>query len=145
MPLLETKRLDSLPPHILQFHLRLDQFDYTICHVPGKQLYTADTLSRAPIPMTTSEYDVTLQELAELCVMRLISQLPASEQRLDVYRKAQTDDPVCATLLQYCQNGWPDKGSVDSVVKPHWEFQSELTVSKGLLLRGNRVVVPKAF
>ena len=39
-----TKHQDSLPAHVLQFCLRLDRFDYTIKHVSGKHLYTADTL-----------------------------------------------------------------------------------------------------
>ena len=34
-PLLGSKFLDSLPPRILRFRLRLMQFDYTISHVPG--------------------------------------------------------------------------------------------------------------
>ena len=48
VPLLSTKHLDDLPPRILRFRLRLMRFDYTISHVPGKLLYTTDTLSRAP-------------------------------------------------------------------------------------------------
>ena len=49
VPLLGSKHLDSLPPRVLRFRLRLARFDYSIEHVPGKLLYTADTLSRAPI------------------------------------------------------------------------------------------------
>ena len=48
VPLLGTKQLDNLPPRILRFRLCLMRFDYTIWHVPGKLLYTADTLSRSP-------------------------------------------------------------------------------------------------
>ena len=48
IPLLSTKNLDTMPPRILRFLLRLARFDYTIRHVPGKEVYTADTLSRAP-------------------------------------------------------------------------------------------------
>ncbi len=48
IPLLNTKCLNCLPPRILRFWLRLARFSYTIHHVPGKLLYTADTLSRAP-------------------------------------------------------------------------------------------------
>ena len=44
VPLLGSKNLDNLPPQILRFRLRLARFDYNICHVPGKLLYTADTL-----------------------------------------------------------------------------------------------------
>ena len=44
VPLLGLKHLDSLPPRILRFRLRLTRFDYTIEHIPGKYLYTAYTL-----------------------------------------------------------------------------------------------------
>ena len=48
VPLLSSKHLDDLPPRILRFRLRLARYDFSIQHVPGKFLYTADTLSRAP-------------------------------------------------------------------------------------------------
>lgn len=49
VPLLGQKSLDLLPPHIFRFRLCMMRFQYTIYHVPGKSLYTADMLSRAPI------------------------------------------------------------------------------------------------
>ena len=64
VPLLGSKHLDSLPPRVLRFRLRLDRFNYLIEHVPGKLLYTADTLSRAPISSTE---DSILEELADGC------------------------------------------------------------------------------
>ena len=48
VPLLSKTHLDRLPPCVLHFRLRLMQFDYSISHVPGKFLYMADALSRAP-------------------------------------------------------------------------------------------------
>ena len=39
VPLLSSKQLDSLPPRVLRFRLRLMWFNYTISHVPGKLLY----------------------------------------------------------------------------------------------------------
>ena len=62
MPLLGVKRLNTLPPPVLRFRLRLNRFSYDIKHVPGKELYTADTLSRAPIPNYTSTDSLVLQE-----------------------------------------------------------------------------------
>ena len=47
VPLLSTKHLDAVPPRVLRFHLRLIRFAYSISHVPGKELNTADALSRA--------------------------------------------------------------------------------------------------
>ena len=58
VPQLGSKNLDSLPPRILRFWPKLARFDYTISHMPGKLLYTADTLSRAPC--TSKENDAEL-------------------------------------------------------------------------------------
>jgi len=52
VPILGCKSLDTLPPHILRFRLRLMRFQYTIQHVPEKTFYTADTLSRVPIELS---------------------------------------------------------------------------------------------
>ena len=74
------KHLDNLPLHVLRFCLRLDRFSYDIKHDPGKELYTEDALSRAPISNQTSSDSIALQKLAEICVMAAISHLPASDQ-----------------------------------------------------------------
>lgn len=53
--LLKSRALDAVPPRILRFRLRLLSFNINIIHTPGKNLITADALSRAPLPMTTTE------------------------------------------------------------------------------------------
>ncbi len=55
-----------MPPRILRFRLRLSKFDYTISHVPGKFLYTADALSRTPVDGIGKE--AILQNEAEAMV-----------------------------------------------------------------------------
>ena len=94
VPLLSSKYLDSHPPRILRFRLRLMRYDYTISHVPGKLLYTADTLSRAP---ATSDPDCkALQEDVELYIECVTHHLPATERKLLEYQRHQAEDPVCA-------------------------------------------------
>ena len=83
VPLLSNKRLESLLPRILCFRLR---YDYTIEHVPGKLLYTADTLSRSPVSVAELR-ELSLQEEAELFAANAIANLPASTQRLDIYKR----------------------------------------------------------
>ena len=141
VPLLGQKHLDTLPPRVLRFRLRLDRFNYNIKHVPGKEMYTADTLSLS----TTSSGDTDLQELAELAMTAVVSHLPASEQRLEEYRTAQQEDPQCKIVLQYCRQGWPTESDVDPTVRAYWDVQGELTECDGMLMRGCRVVVPKSL
>ena len=45
VPLYSNKNLDELPPRILRFRMRLMRFNFTIAHVLGKSLITADALS----------------------------------------------------------------------------------------------------
>ena len=42
--LFSTKLIDELPVYIQRFRTRLMRFDFTIMHVPGKLMYTADSL-----------------------------------------------------------------------------------------------------
>ena len=67
VPLLSTKQLDRLPPRVLRFRLRLARYAYTIEHVPGKLLYTADALSRAPQTSTveTLEFEEEVEAFIE--------------------------------------------------------------------------------
>lgn len=43
--LLSTKDLSELPPRSQRFM----HYSFSICHIPGKELITADALSRAPV------------------------------------------------------------------------------------------------
>ena len=94
IPILSTKHLDDLPPRVLRFRLRLTRFSYSITYVPGKLLYTADTLSRAPQPTQDAE----LQEEAESFVEAITKALPVSDRQLDVYQQAQSEDRICRSI-----------------------------------------------
>ena len=54
VPLLSTKLIDELPLRIQRFRMRLLRYNFSMDHVPGKFLYTADALSRAPIDQDPS-------------------------------------------------------------------------------------------
>ena len=78
--------------------------------------------------------------------MSAVSYLPASKERLETYRIAQLEDPQCQLVRQYCLKGWPGaERDIDPSVRAYWDIQGELTIGDGLLLRGHRIVVPKAL
>lgn len=80
------------------------QFDYSISHVPGKLLYTADTLSRVPLQSEeTNEYDQDMESFLQA----IISHLPASPDHVQDYKDAQARDPICSQLLAFTQQEWP--------------------------------------
>ena len=86
-----------------------------------------------------------MQEIAELCMMSIIKHLSASNQRLEMYEKAQSEDPICQQLVRYCQTAWPDMKDLDPSERVNWQFWGEMTIGGGLLLHGQRIVVPKSL
>ena len=106
--------------------------------MPGKLLYTADALSRAPASPVINTEDDSLQEDAELFVTTVVSSLPASRGRLVEYQKAQQEDPTLTTVREYCSKGWPPKDTIGPELNPYWTVQSSLTLGNNLLLYNNR-------
>ncbi len=135
--LISTKSLNSLPPRLICFRLRLSSFSYVMQHVPGKLLYTADTLSRAP--MTASANSV-IEEVEEF-VSVVVAALPASPHRLKDYCEAQKQDPTCQEIRQFCQTGWPCKEKVAPRLKPYWRVKE----CEDLLLFSSRIVIPQCL
>jgi len=84
------------------------RFSYSIQHVPAKFLYTADTLSRAPLRGKDNDpQPLEMQSEVESFITTITSHLPASQQRLQVYQKAQAIDPVYSRVITFCKSEWP--------------------------------------
>jgi len=64
VPLLSSKNLEELLIRIQRFCLQLMRFNYTIVHVTGKSLCTADALSRSLIHTTSSSDSVLIPAAA---------------------------------------------------------------------------------
>ena len=73
--LLGKKNLDELTPRIQRFRMRLMGYKYSISHLPGKDLITADALSRAPVTQPSRQDDVLIQEV-QAFVDLIISSFP---------------------------------------------------------------------
>ena len=144
VPLLNTKHLDDLPPRVLRFRLRLAKYGYVAQHVPGKLLYTADALSRAPLPRSDGVEDLPGEAEAFINYITIPS-IPATPQRLNEYKQAQLRDAECAKVREYCKSQWPNKYLVDCSLKPYWRDRGALTLCDDLLMHGSRVVVPRSL
>ena len=112
--LLGSKNLSELPPRIQRLRLRLLRFQYNILHVPGKSLVVADALSRAPI--NQSNHDGLQDEEVELYVNSVLTELPASDKRLDEIRERQKESEICRQISAYVRDGWPEKGKFPEVL-----------------------------
>ena len=72
----------------------------------------------------------------------VIKHLPATEDRLEELRSQQQQDEVTKQLITYCSDGWPEKSHLPTPLKAYWQERGDLTVQQGLLMKGNRLVIP---
>lgn len=141
--LLGSRSLDDLPPRILRFRLRLLRFNYKIIHVPGKQLVTADTLSRAPLGMEDREANSSLQKECCAYIDHILHHLPATDSKLVRIKEAQSTDCVCRQLKTLTEKGWPShRRSVPEHLLPFWAERNNINMAEGLLLKGTRILIP---
>ena len=144
--LLGQKDLSDLPIRIQRFRLKLMAFMYTISHVPGKNLVIPDLLSRHISSETLSNDDLQLSRDTDYYLDLVISDLPATDRRLDEIRQAQGNDLVCQVLSELCQNGWPKrKQNASEIGQIYWSVRGELVVNKGLLMKTDRLFIPIAM
>ena len=118
------------------------RFNYSITHIPGAELHTADAFSRFPVSMPSNR---EFQSEASAYVDILVQHLPASDKRLQEIQVAQENDSVCCQLKSYCLTGWPRLSDIVGSLKPFVPVKDELSVSKGLLHRGNQLVIPQSM
>ena len=139
--------LKKLPPRIQRFRMRLMRFNlHNIVHIPGKEMYTSDALSRLVTGSLTTNNDSVLDRLcisdADMSsfVDSIFHTLSVSDQRLEKIRQAQQEDEVCQKIQQYCQDGWPERHSVPDAIEPYKSERGELTLIKGLILKESRLL-----
>ncbi|KAJ8381193.1 hypothetical protein SKAU_G00019710 [Synaphobranchus kaupii] len=131
------KNLCGMSPRIQRLMMRLQRYDFELTYVPGTQMFIADTLSRAaPCVAQTSESE----EDVALHVDMVYAALPATQEQLSKIAKETSEDPVLRKVMRHLQEGWI-KGSC----KQYYHIQSELSVVDGLLLKGDRIVVPTSM
>ncbi len=144
VPLFSTKNLEQLPLRVQRFRLRMMRFYFTISHVPGKDLSTADMLSRAPTGDSTQDEHLRQQEV-EAYVNAIMESLPATGKQLRRIAQHQQNDEACKFLTEYCASGWPQKQDLPTLVRPFHCVSSEIAVENDLLMRGSRIIIPQSL
>ena len=104
------------PQRLVRWAMRLQEYDFTICHRPGKQNANADALSRVI-------YDQEKQVDQVGAIIE--NDLPSINELLEI----QKHDPDCGTILQYLKKQIPKTEQVKNYHK-----------SKASILFRNQVV-----
>ena len=125
-----------------------------IVYKPGKELFIADTLSRAFLPNKPSTEELKSEVLSvkqeeylikSIEEISMVEFLPITSERLvDLRRKTELDEGL-QQLKHIIKIGWPEtKEEVPSEIRRYFDFKEELSIQDGILFKGNRVIVPVA-
>ena len=111
-------------------------------HRDYNDLNIADTLSRAHIPDCGSD---RMEELT--CAVNLvINNIPATDKRMQEIRDGTKNDKSLHILKRMILNGWPDiQSQIPEEVRPYWNFRDELSEADGVLLKGERLIIPSCL
>ena len=94
IPLLTTCTLDKVPPRVQRLRMRLMRFHFKeVNHVPRKEMYIADALSRMQAENSNRMATVPEEEM-NIYVDSVLDSLPVSDVRLMGIKEAQDEDPV---------------------------------------------------
>ena len=140
IPLMNTRDLDQVPVRCQRLLMRLMPFNLRAEHLPGKQLVVADMLSRQPM----SENISNTEDEVSVHVNAVLQSKPMSDRKLaEIQSETERDDEL-QQVIELTLNGWPQHSSdVPARAMEFYNVRHALSVSDGILLMGNRIVVPR--
>ncbi|GAB1598786.1 hypothetical protein Ahia01_000155800 [Argonauta hians] len=131
------KPLSKAPNRLQSFLLRTQKYSFDIIYKPGNMIPVADTLSRAPLPDKPKSDNVYVNNISHLSI---------KDKRLDDIRSATLKDNAMGKLKTVIMEGWPaERSNLPSELIPYFSYRDEMTVQDGLILCGERVVIPCAM
>ena len=139
------KPLSRAPRRLQRMMLRLQNYHFTVQYKKGKELFVADTLSRAALSDVhgmTQEYDVFRVDLAQMDLSPNLVK-PGTMSQI---REETVKDPSLMTLKKVVLGGWPSqKSEVPDEIRAYWDFRDEISVYDGVLFKSHQVIVPASL
>lgn len=115
--------------------LRLQNSNLSVIHMPGKEMFLADMLSCAHSQSVNHDdlYDINLG----------VALIDVADAELKEMVEATTHDEMCQLLCTQNTHGWlASKDGVPDMLKPYYIHREEFTVDEGVILKGNRILIP---
>ncbi|GFN96526.1 retrovirus-related pol polyprotein from transposon 297-like protein [Plakobranchus ocellatus] len=132
---IQYKNLAKAPPRLQRLMLRIQPYNTTIVHKPGKDMIFADYLSREN---PTSGEEIELDAV--------IHQVSISDEKYNALKEETAKDTELACLKSQIIVGWPDEAKeVPQAIKKYWSMRDYLSVENGLILKNSSIVIPESM
>ena len=132
------KPLNSAPKRLQRMLLRLQKYNLQVVYKKGKEMFLADTLSRAYLPeVNVCDHDHDLEAIDHK------DNLAVSAERCQQISHASADDPVLQQLRATIRRGWPEtKSDLPECLYPYFDYRDTLTVQEELVFKAQQLIVP---
>lgn len=138
------KPLNDCPLRIQRLMIKLQRYTLNVSYIPGKFMYTADTLSRAVDPKAPA-INKTAEEVQAYVNMVTLS-LPVADAKMQLIREETEKDQTLKQLKQVVLTGWPQvRQQCVSDIQEYWNCRAELTVVDDMIYKGSKIVIPKSL
>lgn len=133
------KPLHLAPARLQRMMLRLRKYTLTIQFQPGHLMYISDTLSR----LHSADTDATVHDY-DWQVYSVVRNLPISDAKLQQVKKCTSTDSSLQCLSDTILKGWPNERNLcPTSIQDYWNYRDELSVYEDIVMKGERLVIPK--
>ena len=130
------ENLTAAPPLLQSMLLLLQQYDTIIKYRPGSKIQFADALSGL--------YSVRQRD--EILLYLHVNHIVFSSTRPARVGKETNSCLVLSTVYRLTHNRWPiTHRKVPRIALKYWDMREKLTLERGLLLKGCRIIIPTAL
>ena len=143
------KPLIKAPRRLQRMMLKLQKYQFTVRYKKGRELFVADTLSRAAVGQGVQSPLTIMQECE---VFRLeLAQIDLTPNRITAdtmsrIREEPAKDPVLTVLHKVVLSGWPsERKEVPEEIRAYWSFRDEISVYDDVLYKSYQVIVPASM
>ena len=127
-----SKSLVEATPRMQRLLLPTIPYDMAVENIKGETNFIADCLSRAPVAKDTIKLPI-------LQVNQITAHARCTQDRIDRLQQSTAKDDTLALLKHTVQHGWPQ---TITELHPYWTFREEISIEDGILLKGERIIIP---
>lgn len=137
------KPIHTAPCRLQRMLLRLLRYNLDVQYKPGKLMFIADHLSRAPTAEVPEHHDEAQVFAVELEQMDPFDTIKIAPEKLAQLQQCTGQDPVLQILKNTVLSGWPERREqVPVPVREFWTYRDEISVHNAVLFKSHRVIIP---
>ena len=135
------KHMIDVSPRIQRIPICAWQYQFKPQYISGKMNVIADALLRVT-PLDFEDHNVDKEVLA----VNVLTYTAIEEKEKTELLNETDKDAELQALKMVISKGWPKKrSSLAPNLQPYWNYRDELTIEDGILMKGQKIIIPTSL